>query len=151
MPGSGHSNGGFEVIRIRHAEGIPQALLQTGAHVTELAQSRAPVKSGALRRSIQMRVLGPRRVLVGIIAGPASAYARIQDVGGTTPAHVIVPKNRKTKSGRPPALFWKGAAHPVRRVNHPGSKIPGNHYFTSSVEEGFVYLKQQLRALGGGS
>ncbi|ASN68286.1 putative tail component protein [uncultured Caudovirales phage] len=29
--------------------------------------------------------------------------------------HIITPKNSK-------ALYWKGAAHPVRRVNHPGTK-----------------------------
>lgn len=33
---------------------------------------------------------------------------------GTKP-HIIEPKNGK-------ALYWKGAAHPVKRVNHPGSR-----------------------------
>ncbi len=33
---------------------------------------------------------------------------------GTAP-HVILPVNKK-------ALYWKGAAHPVKKVNHPGSK-----------------------------
>jgi len=33
---------------------------------------------------------------------------------GTGP-HVILPRNKK-------ALFWKGADHPVRMVNHPGTK-----------------------------
>ena len=32
---------------------------------------------------------------------------------GTAP-HVIVPRNKK-------ALYWPGAAHPVARVNHPGT------------------------------
>lgn len=32
-----------------------------------------------------------------------------------TPAHIIMPKNKK-------ALYWKGAEHPVKKVNHPGSK-----------------------------
>ncbi len=32
---------------------------------------------------------------------------------GTAP-HVILPRNKK-------ALFWPGAAHPVGRVNHPGT------------------------------
>jgi len=30
------------------------------------------------------------------------------------PPHVILPKNKK-------ALYWEGAAHPVRKVNHPGN------------------------------
>jgi hypothetical protein len=33
---------------------------------------------------------------------------------GTRP-HKIVPKNKK-------ALFWRGARHPVKSVNHPGSR-----------------------------
>ncbi len=33
---------------------------------------------------------------------------------GTKP-HVILPVNKK-------ALYWQGAAHPVRKVNHPGTQ-----------------------------
>ena len=33
---------------------------------------------------------------------------------GTAP-HIIRPKNKK-------ALYWSGAAHPVKMVNHPGTK-----------------------------
>lgn len=33
---------------------------------------------------------------------------------GTKP-HIIRPKNKK-------ALYWKGAKHPVKAVNHPGTK-----------------------------
>ena len=29
--------------------------------------------------------------------------------------HIITPKNRK-------ALYWEGASHPVKEVNHPGTK-----------------------------
>lgn len=32
-----------------------------------------------------------------------------------TPPHVITPVNAK-------ALYWSGAAHPVKKVNHPGTK-----------------------------
>ncbi len=32
-----------------------------------------------------------------------------------TPPHIIRPKNKK-------ALYWKGAAYPVKQVNHPGTK-----------------------------
>ena len=32
-----------------------------------------------------------------------------------TKAHIIRAKNKK-------ALCWKGAKHPVKKVNHPGSK-----------------------------
>lgn len=32
-----------------------------------------------------------------------------------SPPHIIRPKNKK-------ALYWKGAAHPVKLVHHPGTK-----------------------------
>ena len=40
-------------------------------------------------------------------------YATDVELG--TPAHVITPRNKK-------ALYWPGAAHPVARVNHPGTE-----------------------------
>lgn len=40
-------------------------------------------------------------------------YGRFLEEG--TAPHVIRPKNKK-------ALFWAGAAHPVKKVNHPGTK-----------------------------
>ncbi|MEU3507676.1 hypothetical protein ABZ733_07070 [Streptomyces longwoodensis] len=39
-------------------------------------------------------------------------YATDVELG--TPKHVILPKNKQ-------ALYWPGADHPVRRVNHPGT------------------------------
>ncbi len=44
-------------------------------------------------------------------------YAAIHQFGGTTKPHVILPKNKK-------ALAWPGGTGPVKKVNHPGSKIP---------------------------
>lgn len=40
--------------------------------------------------------------------------------------HVITPKNGK-------ALYWKGATHPVKKVNHPGTK--GFHTFEKTLEQ----------------
>jgi len=44
---------------------------------------------------------------------PTASYAPYVEFG--TKPHVILPKDKK-------ALYWPGAAHPVARVNHPGSK-----------------------------
>jgi len=44
---------------------------------------------------------------------PTASYAPFVEFG--TKPHTILPKDKK-------ALFWPGAAHPVRSVNHPGSK-----------------------------
>lgn len=40
-------------------------------------------------------------------------YGEILEEGSKP--HVITPKNGK-------ALYWKGAAHPIKKVNHPGTK-----------------------------
>lgn len=54
------------------------------------------------------------------------AYATIQHDGGKTAPHVILPRHKK-------ALFWQGAEHPVRRVNHPGSTIPATKFFSEPM------------------
>jgi hypothetical protein len=44
---------------------------------------------------------------------PTASYAPFVEFG--TKPHVIEAKDKK-------ALYWPGAEHPVRRVNHPGTK-----------------------------
>ena len=51
---------------------------------------------------------------------PTAKYAAAVEFG--TGPHVIVPKKAK-------ALFWPGADHPVKKVNHPGTK--GKPYMDS--------------------
>lgn len=75
-----------------------------------IMKHEAPVKRGALRRSITSRVErgGDRGVI-----GTNINYARAVNDGSRP--HIIKPKRAK-------ALFWRGALHPVRVVHHPGSK-----------------------------
>lgn len=78
------------------------------------AKSLVPVKTTILQGSIQMRPavdLGDR--IVGYWGSYAVKYARWVEEG--TGPHVILPRNKK-------ALFWPGADHPVRMVNHPGTR-----------------------------
>jgi len=78
-----------------------------------------------------------------VIAGLRNAmkYARIQEYGGTTSAHVIVPRRKK-------ALSWPGAKHPVRRVKHPGSRIRAKHFLRDPLriegEDLFAEIKQEF-------
>lgn len=53
------------------------------------------------------------------LVGSNKRYARIHQLGGQTPAHVILPRNKK-------ALAFAGRI--VRKVNHPGSKIPARPF-----------------------
>lgn len=95
---------------------FPQAL---GARAETYAQRAvavvrpyAPVRTGDLAASLtgEAEQTGDgfvARVLAGV------DYARYVLEG--TPPHEIRPSARR-------ALFWEGAAHPVRRVDHPGTR-----------------------------
>ena len=73
-------------------------------------------KSGTLWQSIRSTASA-----TSVTIGSDRVYAAIHQLGGTTPAHVIRPKNKK-------ALAWPGGPGPRGKVNHPGSKIPARPY-----------------------
>ena len=64
------------------------------------------------RQSIHSGVEGRGRELTLFLAHGVKYGAFLEE---GTPPHIIRPKNKK-------ALYWKGAAHPVKQVNHPGTK-----------------------------
>lgn len=74
------------------------------------------VSTGRLRDSITYKA-DSKTVLVGTNV----QYAAIHQFGGSTAPRKIVPKNKK-------ALYWPGAKHPVKSVNHPGFKIPRREF-----------------------
>ena len=67
------------------------------------------VDTGHLRRGISTDIRG----LGATIHTSNIKYAPGVEYG--TKAHIIRAKNKK-------ALYWKGAKHPVKKVNHPGSR-----------------------------
>ena len=73
------------------------------------AKSIVSVKTGHLKRSISTK-MGD---MEATIHTSNLKYAPAVEFG--TRAHIIRAKNKK-------ALYWKGATHPVKQVNHPGSK-----------------------------
>jgi phage gpG-like protein len=75
-------------------------------------------KTGALKHSIRVVEVTNDSVTVG----SDRPYAAIHQVGGRTKPHEILAKYRN-------ALAWPGGAHPVKRVNHPGSNIPARPFF----------------------
>jgi hypothetical protein len=79
--------------------------------------------------------------------GSALIYAPYV-VGGTR-AHTILPRTKQ-------ALFWPGAAHPVRSVQHPGTKP--NPFMTDAltevgpqIEERIVSHFEEVANGGGGN
>ncbi len=61
-------------------------------------------------------------------AGTDVKYAAIHHFGGTTGPRDIFPVRAK-------ALFWPGAKHPVKKVSHPGSKIPERPFMVVQDED----------------
>jgi phage gpG-like protein len=89
-------------------------------------------RTGALAASVG--VDGPTidgdRVVTTVFAGDGLKYAAIQEYGGVTAPHDILPSRAK-------ALAFLAGGKPVfaRRVHHPGSRIPERSYLRSSLAE----------------
>jgi phage virion morphogenesis protein len=79
--------------------------------------------TGRLRRSLSVRADKDR-----VAVGTNVVYAAIHQLGGKTGPHTIRPKKAK-------ALFWPGARHPVKSVNHPGSVIPARPFLMVQNED----------------
>jgi phage gpG-like protein len=93
--------------------------------------------SGALWHSLRIVAVTGTSVTVG----SDRPYASIHQLGGKTKAHKITPRN-----GR--ALYWPGAPHPMKSVNHPGSNIPARPYFPiDSSEQLTAYASQSIGSI----
>jgi hypothetical protein len=68
----------------------------------------------------------------GEITGARLPFMSIQETGGTTSPHLI-----EARSGGVLAFFWEreGVLFLGRRVNHPGSKIPGRHFVKDAFDQ----------------
>ena len=87
------------------------------------------VKTGHLRRG----VANFRRGMTATVHTSNIKYAVMVEKG--TKAHIIKPKDKK-------ALYWKGAKHPVKQVNHPGSKA--KPYLIPAFEKETPYFLKKL-------
>jgi hypothetical protein len=96
-----------------------------GDRITNRIQLFAPKVTGALRRAIVFEQRG-----MNISISDRSSYGIFVRLG--TRPHLIVPRFKK-------ALYWPGAAHPVRWVNHPGNQ-PFDFFemgLEAAIDEGF--------------
>jgi phage gpG-like protein len=88
-------------------------------------------RSGALAASIAAEVAGDGEDVVATVGAFGDLkYAAIQEYGGKTGAHEILPSK-----GGVLAFVAEGAMHFARRVQHPGSLIPERSYLRSSLDE----------------
>lgn len=89
---------------LKNYAGIVETEAKTNAKWTD--------RTSHARQSLHSGVEGHGRNFTLFLAH-GMKYGRFLEEG--TPPHIIRPKNKK-------ALFWHGASHPVRQVNHPGTK-----------------------------
>lgn len=89
------------------------------------------VRTGDLRRSIFSDQAQTATSVEGRVASSGDVkYARIQEYGGTTSPHDIIP----TK-GQALAFVMSGKQVFAKVVHHPGSVIPARSYMRSSLTE----------------
>lgn len=111
---------GLDELKSDFARGVEEipgeiraAMVQATGRVQIRARELAPYKRGNLRQSIFTEIQD--NGFKGIVGQDATKakYGIYQEYG--TQPYVILPVTKK-------ALYWKGALHPVRVVNHPGIK-----------------------------
>lgn len=95
------------------------------------------IRTGKLVRSIFEQVTNSANEVSGRVYSSGVPYARIQEFGGQTKAHVIEAKN-----GKALVFQWKGKDVFFRRINHPGSTIKGAHYMGSAFAAMAPEIKQ---------
>lgn len=82
-------------------------------------------RSGALKASLAAELSATSDEVTAGIASTGVPYAAIQEEGGQTPAHDILPIKAR-------ALAFAGVF--AARVHHPGSTIPAHRYLGSALE-----------------
>jgi hypothetical protein len=104
---------------------------------------RLGTKTGRLTGdSIETEVRVEGRQVKGRLFIEGVPYARIQEEGGTTPAHMIYPVNGK-------ALAFTGALGDkvfALRVFHPGGFIPSKHFMRDARRELGPAISRGLKA-----
>jgi phage gpG-like protein len=88
------------------------------------------VRSGALRESIAADVSAGGDGVSATVGSNGVTYAAIQEYGGKTAAHEILPAKAQAL-----AFVANGALRFARRVEHPGSVIPERSYLRSTLDE----------------
>src|SRR5881227_1574798 len=102
------------VAKLREAPTIAAPILQRALSASGAILAKHTVKGVVPWRTGFLTQSFRAELTTGLLRWfPTASYAPFVEFG--TRPHTILPKDKK-------ALYWPGAAHPVRRVNHPGSK-----------------------------
>lgn len=112
---------------------LQQIALRVAQRIKAIAvKETTPVRTGELRRSITVQSYGS-----GAVVGTNKVYARAVHEGRR--ALIIRPKNKK-------ALFWRGAAHPIKQVFQPARK--GKPFLRQAADSFGSNIEDEARSLG---
>ena len=140
---------------------VAQLAIMLRDHVSEdkLTGQVLHVRSGNLRRSITSRTTSNAGQFTGIV-GTNCVYARIQEFGGVTKPHDILPRHAKalmfqsagfvgpmqllknvngryakSAKGKITAALTEGSLSFFRGVHHPGSHMPERSFIRSALDD----------------
>lgn len=134
------------VTRLRRTVRALGLTLQRNVVLEKLQGGVLNKRSGRLARSINTRFTDTDASSTST-TGTALIYGRAWELGFTVPARDIFPK-------RAGALFWPGAAHPVRKVHQNARTEAPRSFLRSALEELRPQILRDLSAamegLGGG-
>ena len=108
---------------------LDKAIGRIALQVQKEIKVNCPVQTGRLRNSIVVT----KNTEGEWVVGTNLDYAEYVELG--VRPHTIVPKNKK-------ALFWEGAKHPVKKVEHPG--FEGKFMFLSASKKVPSIAKKEL-------
>lgn len=124
------------VAKLRQAPDIAAPILQRALSASSAVLAKHTVKGVVPWRSGFLAQTFKAELTTGMLRWfPTASYAPFVEFG--TAPHTILPKDKK-------ALFWPGAAHPVRKVNHPGTKP--NEFMERIVSESQEEINEQFGA-----
>lgn len=107
------------------------ATLVTRIRDEKLSGQVLATRSGALKASISAEILNSGDTVLATIGSVGDVkYAAIQEYGGRTAAHEILPDKALAL-----AFLSGGAPRFARRVNHPGSTLPARPYLLTALDE----------------
>jgi phage gpG-like protein len=98
------------------------------------------IRTGALKASISSDIsIDGNQVNATVGSFGDVKYAAIQEYGGRTSAHEILPDKAQAL-----AFVIGGVQRFARRVEHPGSTIPASGYLQSSLDEAHDEIVEEL-------
>jgi hypothetical protein len=131
------------VVAAIAAKSAPLAAQLLGLVGQKLGGAVLKPRSGALAASIG--VDGPAisgdHVVTTVFSGGDLKYAAIQEYGGVTAPHDILPSRAKAL-----AFVMGGQQVFARIVHHPGSHIPERSYLRSSLAEMAAQIEREMKA-----